>query len=105
MNWEAIGAIGEIVGVAGVIVTLIYLAAQIRLNTAMVKGTAHQTQIDSTDAMAGLLAGQIAARRAWEEIKAAYDDDFQAHVAMTPESLDVAANAGSVVPGIKVSVT
>ena len=30
MNWEAIGAIGEIVGAAGVIVTLAYLAAQIR---------------------------------------------------------------------------
>ncbi len=26
MNWEAIGAIGEIIGAFGVIVTLIYLA-------------------------------------------------------------------------------
>ena len=30
MNWEAIGAIGEVAGAIGVIVTLIYLAAQIR---------------------------------------------------------------------------
>jgi hypothetical protein len=30
MNWEAIGAIGEIVGGAGVIVSLLYLAIQIR---------------------------------------------------------------------------
>ena len=33
MNWEAIGEIGEIVGAAGVIATLVYLAYQIRQNT------------------------------------------------------------------------
>ena len=30
MNWEAIGAIGELVGAAAVIITLIYLASQVR---------------------------------------------------------------------------
>ena len=30
MNWEAIGAVGEIVGAFGVIVSLLYLAVQIR---------------------------------------------------------------------------
>lgn len=30
MNWEAIGAIGETLGAAGVVVTLVYLAVQIR---------------------------------------------------------------------------
>lgn len=30
MNWEAIGAIGEVVGAAGVIISLLYLALQIR---------------------------------------------------------------------------
>ena len=33
MNWDAIGAIGEIVGAIGVIATLAYLAIQIRQNT------------------------------------------------------------------------
>ncbi|MEQ8693873.1 MAG: hypothetical protein RIC85_00900 [Gammaproteobacteria bacterium] len=33
MNWEAIGAVGEIVGALGVILTLAYLAAQVRQNT------------------------------------------------------------------------
>ncbi len=33
MNWEAIGAIGEILGATAVLVTLLYLAAQIRQNT------------------------------------------------------------------------
>ncbi len=33
MNWDAIGAIGELIGAAGVIATLGYLAFQIRQNT------------------------------------------------------------------------
>ncbi|MFT5013251.1 MAG: hypothetical protein ACJAX5_001904 [Patiriisocius sp.] len=33
MNWEAIGAIGEVLGAVGVLVTLVYLAIQIRSNT------------------------------------------------------------------------
>ena len=33
MNWEAIGAIGEVLGAAAVVVTLGYLAVQIRQNT------------------------------------------------------------------------
>ena len=33
MNWEAIGAVGEVVGTFGVIVSLLYLALQIRHNT------------------------------------------------------------------------
>jgi hypothetical protein len=33
MNWEAISAIGEIVGALGVIISLIYVAMQIRHNT------------------------------------------------------------------------
>ena len=37
MNWEALGAIGEIIGAIGVIVTLIYLAFQIRQNTQQLK--------------------------------------------------------------------
>jgi hypothetical protein len=33
MNWDALGAIGEIVGAAGVIASLIYLAIQVRQGT------------------------------------------------------------------------
>ena len=33
VNWEAIGAIGELIGGAAVIATLIYLAVQLRQNT------------------------------------------------------------------------
>jgi hypothetical protein len=37
VNWEAIAAIGEVVGAAGVIASLIYLAVQIRQNTAALR--------------------------------------------------------------------
>jgi hypothetical protein len=33
MNWDAIGAVAELVGAAGVIVSLVYLAGQIRQST------------------------------------------------------------------------
>jgi hypothetical protein len=33
MNWDAIGAIGEVLGAIAVVVTLIYLGVQIRQNT------------------------------------------------------------------------
>ncbi len=44
MNWEAIGAIGEILGAIAVLVTLVYLAAQIRQNSRFVRAaTYHST--------------------------------------------------------------
>lgn len=33
MNWDAVGAIGEIIGATAVVVSLVYLAIQIRQNT------------------------------------------------------------------------
>ena len=38
MNWDALGAIGEIVGAVGVIATLAYLAVQVRQNTGAIRG-------------------------------------------------------------------
>ena len=42
MNWDAIGAIGDFVSGIGVIVTLGYLAVQIRSNTNVLRGQAHR---------------------------------------------------------------
>ena len=33
MNWEAIGALGEVVGAIAVVLTLAYLAIQVRQNS------------------------------------------------------------------------
>lgn len=37
MNWQAIGTVAEVVGAAGVVVSLVYLAIQIRQNTRQVE--------------------------------------------------------------------
>ena len=47
MNWEAIGAAGELVGAIAVVVTLIYLARQIRENSRVVQSASSQTLADS----------------------------------------------------------
>lgn len=71
MNWEAIGAIGEIGGALAVLVSLIYLAVQIRQNTKMMRSSAKQqltagTQnliykaIDNSDAWVKLTNGEHA---------------------------------------------
>ena len=51
MNWDAIGAIGEVVGAAGVIATLAYLAAQIRDNNKMMRATTKQDMAAQTQNM------------------------------------------------------
>ena len=54
MNWEAIGAIGEIVGALAVLVTLIYLTRQMRQNTAGLRASAYQTWVAATTAHLGV---------------------------------------------------
>jgi hypothetical protein len=41
VNWEAIGAIAELLGALGVIISLVYLATQIRQNTQSVRMSSH----------------------------------------------------------------
>jgi hypothetical protein len=48
MNWEALGAIGEIVGAVAVVLTLGYLAVQIRQNTAAIHMSAAEKAHDNT---------------------------------------------------------
>ncbi len=49
MNWEMIGAISELVGAIGVVVSLLYLAKQIKQNTASTEVVGYQTwQSDSS---------------------------------------------------------
>lgn len=47
MNWEAIGAVGELIGAVAVVATLIYLAVQIRQNTKSVQSTNFSTWMDA----------------------------------------------------------
>ena len=50
MNWEAIGAIGEVLGAAAVVATLGYLAIQIRQNSRAVKNSAAQSMLSEANA-------------------------------------------------------
>jgi len=65
MNWEAIGAIGEILGAAGVILTLGYLAFQIRAGTKATKAAAFQAVLQSEMDFASIL---IENAGTWEKI-------------------------------------
>jgi hypothetical protein len=47
VNWEAIGAIAELVGAGGVITTLVYLAAQIRQNTISTRTQSYQAVVEA----------------------------------------------------------
>ncbi len=40
MNWEAAGALGEIVGAFAVVISLVYLAIQVRQNTTAIAAQA-----------------------------------------------------------------
>ena len=42
MNWDAVGAIAELAGALGVIVTLLYLSSQLRHNTKALKSSTYQ---------------------------------------------------------------
>jgi hypothetical protein len=42
LNWDAVGAIAELMGATGVILTLIYLATQLRQNTKALRSSMYQ---------------------------------------------------------------
>ena len=42
MDWNAVGAIGEVGGAIGVVVTLIYLAGQLKQNTSALKSASYE---------------------------------------------------------------
>jgi len=62
VNWDAIGAVSELIGAVGVVITLIYLAVQIRQNTRAVRlDTSHNIMEEIRD-MYSLMAehGELA---------------------------------------------
>ena len=55
MNWEAIGAIGEITGAAAVVASLAYLAVQIKHNSQLLKRAATADAVSSFRGFSALL--------------------------------------------------
>jgi len=56
MNWEAIGAVGEIIGAIAVVVTLLYLAVQTRQNNVLLREQARYQMLQNQLSVADTLA-------------------------------------------------
>ena len=65
MNWEALGAVGEIVGAGGVIVSLLYLASQVRSNSRQLRHASAQAVLDKLNGLIGQLAFVPGAGDVW----------------------------------------
>ena len=65
MNWEAIGAIAELLGAVGVIATLAYLARQIRQNTSTVRTAAAAAQRQQSTTFNTFVAQDADVNRIW----------------------------------------
>ena len=63
MNWEAIGAIGEVAGAVAVVATMIYLAAQIRENTKSNLTASHQALTQASAHLASQTSGDAGLAR------------------------------------------
>ena len=63
MNWEAVGAIGEVAGAVAVVFTLIYLALQLRQNSALLKIHLATASRESTNQLTGLMASDREVQR------------------------------------------
>ena len=60
MNWDAIGAIGELLGASAVLVTLIYLAVQIKQNTSAVATATYESTMTGFNVINIVVAGNPA---------------------------------------------
>jgi hypothetical protein len=65
MNWDAIGAIAELLGAIGVIASLVYLATQIRQNTATVRASGSVAHSGLNDTFTVMLAQDDVSRDVW----------------------------------------
>jgi hypothetical protein len=82
MNWDAIGAVGEILGAFAVFASLIYLALQIKQNTKSLKASAkHDATSRQLDYFDTLLANS--------EMRTVYRNGLRNFSALEPDDRDV----------------
>lgn len=65
MSWEALGAIGELVAAAGVILSLLYLASQVRGSSRQLRHASAQAVLDKLNSLIGQLAFTPGAGDVW----------------------------------------
>lgn len=105
MDWNAIGAVGEVIGAAGVIFSLIYLATQIRSSAKQANAdTIYNLQIGQSDIMEAFasnpeLAKLLAKIRCGDSLEAHEEiqvDFIIARVVGIHAAVQAAANSGVV---------
>ena len=64
MNWEAIGALGEIFGALAVLVTLIYLSTQVKLTNKISRFDTSKNLMEKFDDLNGRVVGDVLLRNA-----------------------------------------
>ena len=67
MNWDAIGAIGEIIGAIAVVVSLIYLASQLRESNELSRENAYREVQRGLDDVMSELGRDEGLHKAWRE--------------------------------------
>ena len=65
MNWDAIGAVGEIVGAIAVVVSLLYLGSQIHTSNRAVKQSASREMMDEMFNWYGQLSADLSISELW----------------------------------------
>ncbi len=66
INWEAIGAVGEVVGALAVVVSIVYLAIQIRQSGRIGRFTAHQNLTESLSSIIEPFYSDAQLSRIWQ---------------------------------------
>jgi hypothetical protein len=74
MNWEAVGAVAELAGALAVVITLIYLAVQIRQNSRLIESSLAESHVSAANEITKILASEEgAANIFWEGLENSRD--------------------------------
>ena len=67
MNWDAVGALAELAGAAGVIVSFIYLGMQIRQNTRSIRASSYHAVTTNLSNLSGSIGRDESFSAGWSE--------------------------------------
>jgi hypothetical protein len=74
MNWEAVGAIAEVAGAIAVVLTLAYLAVQIRQNSRLIESSLAESHVSAANEVSRILASEEgAANIFWDGLENSRD--------------------------------
>ena len=74
MNWDAIGAVGEIVGALAVVISIVYLALQIRQNSRLVRSSGYQTAVQTANHFLESLSSNPETLKVFQTAQESYAD-------------------------------